>query len=71
MSNQNFLGTVIHPAGNIAELLLKEGFSKCVDWSMGVLTCGHEKYRQAERWVVYVAAYVLKTSYVFIYMANV
>jgi len=48
-SNQNFLGTVIHPAGNIAELLLKEGFAKCVDWSMGVLSSGHEKYRQAER----------------------
>lgn len=49
-SNQNFLGSVIHPAGNIAELLLKEGFAKCVDWSMGVLSSGHEKYRQAERW---------------------
>lgn len=48
-SNQNFLGSVIHPAGNIAELLLKEGFAKCVDWSMGVLSSGHEKYRQAER----------------------
>lgn len=48
-STQNFLGTVVHPAGNIAELLLKEGFAKCVDWSMGVLSSGHEKYRQAER----------------------
>lgn len=47
--SQNFLGSIIHPAGNIAELLLKEGFARCVDWSMGVLTSGHEKYRQAER----------------------
>lgn len=49
VSNQNFLGTVIHPAGNIAELLLKEGFARCVDWSMGVLSCDHDKYRQSER----------------------
>ncbi|XP_065668229.1 staphylococcal nuclease domain-containing protein 1 [Hydra vulgaris] len=49
VSNQNLLGTIIHPAGNIAELLLSEGFAKCVDWSMGVLTVGHEKYRQAEK----------------------
>ena len=49
VSNQNFLGSVIHPAGNIAELMLKEGFARCVDWSMGVLSSGHEKYRQAEK----------------------
>ena len=49
VSNQNFLGSIIHPAGNIAEVLLKEGFARCVDWSMGVLSGGHEKYRQAER----------------------
>ena len=49
VSNQNFLGTVIHPAGNIAELLLKEGFARCVDWSMGVLSSDHDKYRQSER----------------------
>ena len=33
-----FVGTLQHPAGNISELLLKEGFAKCVDWSMGMLT---------------------------------
>ena len=49
VSNQNFLGSIIHPAGNIAELMLKEGFARCVDWSMGSLTSGHEKYRQAEK----------------------
>jgi staphylococcal nuclease domain-containing protein 1 len=49
VSNQNFLGSIIHPAGNIAELLLKEGFARCVDWSMAVLSSGHDVYRQAER----------------------
>ncbi|XP_069102098.1 staphylococcal nuclease domain-containing protein 1-like [Argopecten irradians] len=49
VSNQNLLGTVIHPNGNIAELLLKEGFARCVDWSMGVVTQGAEKLRAAEK----------------------
>ncbi|KAK7494857.1 hypothetical protein BaRGS_00013984, partial [Batillaria attramentaria] len=35
--------------GNITELLLKEGFARCVDWSMGVVTQGADKYRAAER----------------------
>lgn len=48
-SNQNFLGTVLHPRGNITEFLLSEGFARCVDWSMGVVTSGTEKYRTAER----------------------
>lgn len=49
VSNQNLLGTVMHPNGNITELLLKEGFARCVDWSMGVVTQGADKYRTAER----------------------
>ncbi len=49
VSTQNFLGSIIHPAGNIAELMLREGFARCVDWSMGVLSTGHDKYRQAEK----------------------
>ncbi|KRY53537.1 Nuclease domain-containing protein [Trichinella britovi] len=48
-SNQNFLGTVLHKHGNIAEALLKEGFAKCVDWSMPLVTSGPEKLREAER----------------------
>merc|ERR1719318_208111 len=28
-NNNNFVGSVIHPAGNIAEALLKEGMAKC------------------------------------------
>lgn len=36
--------------GNITELLLKEGFARCVDWSMAVYTQGAEKLRAAERY---------------------
>ncbi|KAL8583257.1 hypothetical protein ACOMHN_043092 [Nucella lapillus] len=32
VSNQNLLGTVLHPNGNITELLLREGFAHCVDY---------------------------------------
>ncbi|XP_001635744.2 staphylococcal nuclease domain-containing protein 1 [Nematostella vectensis] len=49
VSNTNFLGTVIHPAGNISELLLREGFARCVDWSMAVLSKGHDILRAAEK----------------------
>ncbi|BFZ25084.1 hypothetical protein BsWGS_28123 [Bradybaena similaris] len=49
VSNQNLLGTVLHPNGNITEFLLKEGFARCVDWSMGVVTQGAEKLRAAEK----------------------
>lgn len=50
-ANQNgvLIGTVLHPNGNISEFLLKEGLAKCVDWSMGVVTVGAEKYRSAEK----------------------
>ncbi|XP_076334684.1 staphylococcal nuclease domain-containing protein 1-like isoform X2 [Tachypleus tridentatus] len=49
VSNQNFLGSILHPNGNIAELLLKEGFARCVDWSITVVTGGPDKLRAAER----------------------
>ncbi|VBB29209.1 unnamed protein product [Acanthocheilonema viteae] len=48
-SNQNFVGSVIHPKGNIAELLLKEGFAKCVDWSIALAASGPEVLRAAEK----------------------
>ena len=48
-SNGILLGTVLHPNGNIAEFLLKDGLAKCVDWSMGVVSVGAEKYRLAEK----------------------
>ncbi|XP_063304417.1 staphylococcal nuclease domain-containing protein 1 [Pelobates fuscus] len=47
--NQNFLGTILHPNGNITELLLREGFARCVDWSIAIYTQGSEKLRAAER----------------------
>uniref|UniRef100_A0A8C5A5T7 Staphylococcal nuclease domain-containing protein n=1 Tax=Gadus morhua TaxID=8049 RepID=A0A8C5A5T7_GADMO len=47
--NQIILGTIMHPNGNITELLLKEGFARCVDWSMAVYTGGAEQLRAAEK----------------------
>ena len=49
VSNQNLVGTIQHPNGNLAELLLREGLARCVDWSIGVVTGGPERYRAAER----------------------
>lgn len=48
VNNKNYVGSVLHPNGNIAEALLKEGFAKCVDWSMSCVTGGPEKYRAAQ-----------------------
>lgn len=48
-ANGILLGSILHPNGNIAEFLLKDGFAKCVDWSMGVVTGGADKYRTAEK----------------------
>lgn len=48
---QNFVGSVKHPAGNIAELLLANGYGKCVDWSMTLVTGGPAPLREAERYV--------------------
>ncbi|XP_062929037.1 staphylococcal nuclease domain-containing protein 1 [Mobula hypostoma] len=49
VQNQVILGTILHPNGNITELLLREGFARCVDWSIAVYTQGPEKLRAAER----------------------
>lgn len=48
VNNRNFVGSILHPNGNIAEALLREGFAKCVDWSLQCVTGGPEKYRQAQ-----------------------
>lgn len=48
-SNGILLGSVLHPNGNISEFLLRDGLARCVDWSMGVVTGGAEKYRNAEK----------------------
>jgi staphylococcal nuclease domain-containing protein 1 len=34
------MGTVLHPKGNIAEFLLKEGYAKVMDKSMSLVTSG-------------------------------
>jgi staphylococcal nuclease domain-containing protein 1 len=49
ISNQNFMGSVLHPRGNIAEFLLKEGYAKCVDWSIGIASAGAAALREAEK----------------------
>lgn len=48
-SNQNLLGTVLHPNGSIAVFLLKDGLARCADWSMRMVTQGSEKLRAAEK----------------------
>nr|CAG4646827.1 EOG090X01F7 [Megafenestra aurita] len=49
VNNNNFVGSVIHPNGNIAELLLRDGFARCVDWSIALVTGGAEKLRSSEK----------------------
>ena len=48
-SNNGFVGSVQHPAGNIAEALVSNGLAKCVDWSIVLVTGGPQKLRDAER----------------------
>lgn len=49
-SNNFFVGSVLHPTnGNIAEFLLSEGLAKCVDWTIMLVTGGHQKLREAEK----------------------
>ncbi|KAL4717621.1 hypothetical protein ACJJTC_000770 [Scirpophaga incertulas] len=49
VNNANFVGTILHPQGNIAEALLRQGFAKCVDWSLAVMKSGASTLRAAER----------------------
>ncbi|XP_031619564.1 staphylococcal nuclease domain-containing protein 1 [Contarinia nasturtii] len=49
VNNTNFVGSILFPKGNIAEALLREGFAKCVDWSMAFMRSGADKLRAAER----------------------
>uniref|UniRef100_A0A1B6ECM6 Staphylococcal nuclease domain-containing protein 1 n=1 Tax=Clastoptera arizonana TaxID=38151 RepID=A0A1B6ECM6_9HEMI len=48
VNNNNFVGSILHPKGNIAELLVLEGFARIVDWSMAKLKNGREKLRANE-----------------------
>lgn len=46
VNNANFVGSILFPKGNIAEALLREGFAKCVDWSMAFMKTGsYTKFR--------------------------
>ncbi|KAG6918719.1 hypothetical protein DXG01_012204 [Tephrocybe rancida] len=46
-----FIGSVIHPAGNVAEFLVAAGLARVVDWHAGMLASngGMEKLRAAEK----------------------
>ncbi|KAG1716638.1 hypothetical protein ID866_516 [Astraeus odoratus] len=47
-----FIGTVLHPSGNIAEYLVKAGLARVVDWHAGLLAAsgGMERLRAAEKY---------------------
>lgn len=47
--NNNFVGSIFHPKGNIAEVLLHEGLARCVDWSMSYTKSGANKLHLAEK----------------------
>ncbi|CAF4745688.1 unnamed protein product [Pieris macdunnoughi] len=49
VNNNNFVGTIVHPQGNIAEALLSQGFARCVAWSLAVMKSGASNLRAAER----------------------
>lgn len=50
-NNQMLLATLLHPNGNIALHLLKEGLAKCAEWSLTSLQAGwREKYRTTEKY---------------------
>ncbi|CAH8845791.1 unnamed protein product [Trichobilharzia szidati] len=49
--NQNFVGSIIHPNGNIAELLLRQGLARCIDWNLSLVSVpgAADAYRAAEK----------------------
>jgi len=47
-NNQNFLGSVIHPKGNIAIFLLKDGYAK-TNWSITLASAGVQALKAAEK----------------------
>ncbi|KAF9978105.1 hypothetical protein BGZ73_003677 [Actinomortierella ambigua] len=48
-NGQSFFGSILHPAGNIAEALVANGLAKVADWSITHVTGGPTKLREAER----------------------
>ncbi|CAI8042689.1 Staphylococcal nuclease domain-containing protein 1, partial [Geodia barretti] len=49
VSYQLVIASIIHPMGNIAERLLREGFARCVDWSIAMVSKDKERLRAAEK----------------------
>lgn len=50
VNKQNFMGSLLHPNGNIALYLLKDGLAKLVDGNLSLLKGDwREKYRAAEK----------------------
>ncbi|KAF9352123.1 hypothetical protein BGX34_000166 [Mortierella sp. NVP85] len=47
--NNNLFGSILHPAGNIAEALVSNGLAKVADWSITHVTGGPGALREAER----------------------
>ncbi|CAH1129973.1 unnamed protein product [Ceutorhynchus assimilis] len=48
-NSNNIIGSILHPKGNIAENLVREGFARCVDWSLAPLpSVDIQKLRLAE-----------------------
>ena len=51
INNNAIVGSIVHPAGNIAIVLLSEGLAKVNDWTVNVLSGGSSaalQFRQAE-----------------------
>ncbi|XP_026273804.1 staphylococcal nuclease domain-containing protein 1 [Frankliniella occidentalis] len=48
-NNNNLVGSILHEKGNIAVALLREGFARCVDWSIAHMKTGADKLRAAEK----------------------
>ncbi|KAI9597394.1 transcription factor [Syncephalis fuscata] len=48
-NNQNLIGSVLHPAGNIAEALVAQGLARVVDWSIALCSNGPATLRAAEK----------------------
>ena len=51
VSNKLVVASVLHPNGNIAEVLVREGLAKVVDWSITLVTGGPAKLRDLEKYV--------------------
>ncbi|KAH8875132.1 Staphylococcal nuclease domain-containing protein 1, partial [Schistosoma japonicum] len=47
----HFVGSILHPNGNIAELLLRQGLACCIDWNLNLVSVpgAAKAYKAAER----------------------